>query len=348
MLRAQGRLAATLAALAAAGTFAGAGRAAPAPALASTSIPFALRTTTLDAAGLRRLTARRWISGRYATGSGTAVRVSISPAYASDPGAAQRWAEFFASLVHGPELADLDAYIAPLPEVESICHGDAFGCYRANHLVAMGEASHGISAASVATHEYGHHVAFHRLNPPWMALDWGTKRWATAMRVCGRAAAGTAFPGAEDTRYSLNPGEAFAEAYRVMNEMQQGLPLTWPIVDPSFAPDAAALEAIRADVLQPWTGPTVRTIRGRFAPGHRAWTLKLSVPLDGSVSLQLTGAAGDLQLLADDGRTTLARGSWTPAGAKAIQYVDCGRRSLVLRVTRSGAARRFRLNISMP
>ena len=348
MLRVQGRLAATLAALAAAGTFAGAGHAAPAPAPAVTSAAAAIRSTTLDAAGLRRLAARRWISGRYRTASDAAVRVAISPAYASDPGAAERWAEFFASLVHGPELADLDAYIAPLSEVESICHGEAFGCYTANHLVTMGEGHDGVSAASVATHEYGHHVAYHRLNPPWTAVDWGTKRWATAMRVCARAAAGTAFPGAEDARYPLNPGEAFADAYRVLNETQEGLPLTWTIVDPSFTPDAVALEAIREDVLQPWTGPTVRAIRGRFARGRRSWTLKLSVPLDGSIAIRLTGAADDLQLLAADGHTSLARGSWTPAGAKAIQYVDCGRRSLVLRVTRSGAARRFGLNVSVP
>src|SRR5436190_2222170 len=77
--------------------------------------------------GLRRLPAKPWLSGEYVSRSGTTVKVSISPAYASDAGVAVRWADFFASLLHGAELADLDAYVAPLAEVETICHAEAFG-----------------------------------------------------------------------------------------------------------------------------------------------------------------------------------------------------------------------------
>src|SRR5207253_573329 len=132
---------------------------------------------------------------------------------------------------------------------------------------------------SVATHEYGHHVAYNRRNTPWIAVDWGTKRWATYMRICSRTAGGTAFPGAEDVSYPLNPGEGFAESYRVLNETMGGIPLTWSIVDNSFRPDAAALQAIRDDVLQPWTGPTIDTIRGRFPQGRKTWTVTLSTPL---------------------------------------------------------------------
>ena len=41
---------------------------------------------------------------------------------------------------------------------------------------------------------------------------------------CSKTAAGVLFPGAEDVaRYSLNPGEAFAETYRVLNEQKLGL-----------------------------------------------------------------------------------------------------------------------------
>ena len=108
----------------------------------------AIRTAVLTASGLRRLEAKKWLSGKYAGRAGAAVNVSVSPAYASDPGMAQRWADFFSSLLHGTELADLDAYIAPLTEVEEICHGDALGCYGSNHLVLMGEPNFGVTPES--------------------------------------------------------------------------------------------------------------------------------------------------------------------------------------------------------
>jgi hypothetical protein len=49
-----------------------------------------------------RLVAASWQGGRYVTASGEQVTVFVSPAYASDSGAGQHWADFFASLVHGP------------------------------------------------------------------------------------------------------------------------------------------------------------------------------------------------------------------------------------------------------
>jgi hypothetical protein len=346
--RARGRLVLVLAAAlaAAASTSAGVGAALPAPGSASATAT--IRTTTLDTQGLRRLAGTRWLSGRYVTASGAAVHVSISPAYGSDPGAGQRWADFFAGLIHGSELSSLDAYVAPLTEVETICQGEAYGCYASNHLVTMGESHDGVTPQSVATHEYGHHVAAHRLNAPWVAIDWGTKRWSTYMHVCTRATGGSAFPGAEDENYPLNPGEAFAETYRVLNETQAGLPLTWPIVDNSFRPDQGALDAVREDVLQPWTGPTMQTIRGRFTRGRKTLTLKLSAPFDGSVSVQLSTGSDRLQLLSGDNRTVLGEGAWTQTGGKSIDYVECGQHSLEVRVTRLGAARSFTLRISFP
>ena len=73
-----------------------------------------IRSGTLDAHGLRRLAATAWDGGRFATASGEGVTVLVSPAYGSDSGVGQRWADFFASLVHGSELGLLTAYIAPL------------------------------------------------------------------------------------------------------------------------------------------------------------------------------------------------------------------------------------------
>ena len=88
--------------------------------------------------------------------------------------------------------------------------------YGQANLVVLGDAVGGITPTSVAAH--GHHIAANRSNAPWLALDWGTKRWATRMSICARRGARTAFPGDEGDNYSLNPGEAFAEAYRVLVE----------------------------------------------------------------------------------------------------------------------------------
>ena len=70
-----------------------------------------------------------------------------------------------------------------------------------------------LSAEAVITHEYGHHIAANRSNAPWLALDWGPKRWASAMQVCAKARQGVLVPGAEDpVQYTENPGEGWAES----------------------------------------------------------------------------------------------------------------------------------------
>jgi hypothetical protein len=215
-------------------------------------------------------------------------------------------------------------------------------------MVIPDQSAFGISATSIATHEYGHHVAFNRLNAPWPAVDWGTKRWATYERVCQRAVAGTAYPGAEDANYQLNPGEAFAETYRVLNETSVGLPTTWPIVDASFRPDAAALSAVRADVLEPWAAPVVTPKRVVFSARGRTWTIKVATPLDGELSAQVQPGSADVALLSTGGGAPLERGAWSSSGAKELEHPVCGQRTFVLRVTRRTAVRRFVLHLSVP
>jgi hypothetical protein len=305
-------------------------------------------TAGIPEAGLRSIAATAWRGRRFTTMADESVTVLVSPAYASDPGTAQRWADYFVSLIHGPELGLLKAYVAPLDEVQEICHARALGCYWANRLVMVGDSSGGIPPSSIAAHEYGHHVAFNRDNSPWPAVKWGTKRWASYMRICSRTAAGTAVPGDENEDYILNPGEAFAETYRVLNETEAGLPLTWPIVDRSFIPDATALEAVREDTLRPWTPPASQTIRIRFAPGQRSWKRLVRTPLDGDLSASLATGTADLQLLGALGRGLVARGEWTSGGGKALGTRICGGRSFVLRVARNGGARSFTLRVTVP
>ena len=244
------------------------------------------------------------------------------------------------------------AYVAPLAEVETICGGNAFGCYGGNHLVVMGETNFDVTPESVARHEYGHHIAAHRSNAPWLALDWGTKRWATYVGVCSRAAAGMAFPGDEGVNYPLNPGEAFAESYRVLMETAgSAAGFDWPIVDPSFLPGTQALTALREDVLHPWESSTTTMIRGKFLRRSRTWNGQVATPLDGDLRVQVSvpgGGADDVTLLSSDGRTVLAAGSWTGSGAKVAEYRVCGTRSVKVRVKRGGPAARFSLRVTAP
>ncbi len=169
--------------------------------------------------------------------------------------------------------------------------------------------------------------------------------WASHMNICARTAQSTAFPGDEGSAYTLNPGEAFAESYRVLNERDRGAPFVWPIVDPSFIPDNAALDALRQDVVEPWTGPTRRTFRVRFAPGRRSWTKTLATPLDGQLSAAAGGPA-DVQLM--DGARSVAGGAWTATGGKSFEYQVCGVRSFVLRVRRAGGPRTLVLRLVQP
>src|SRR5256885_1188394 len=83
----------------------------------------------------------------------------------------------------------------------------------ASALVVPGDdPDSGVSAEAVAAHEYGHHVAAHRSDAPWPAIDYGTKRWSSYEQVCAKTRANQLFPGAEDIpNYTRNPGEAFAE-----------------------------------------------------------------------------------------------------------------------------------------
>jgi hypothetical protein len=310
------------------------------------------RTALLDSAP-RQLTSPSWWGGTYSVGNGEHVELHISSHYPASDALAREWVDFFAGIPHGRELSFVKVYVAPLDEVEEMCfHSEVIGCYGRQTLVTVGDSSVGIEPTSVAAHEYGHHIAANRDNAPWRALDWGTKRWASQMGICSRVSAGVAFPGDEGANYALNPGEGFAEAYRVLVETGgTAVGYDWPIVDPSFRPISASLAAVREDVLKPWSGPTKRTIQGKFLRQRRTWSTQVATPLDGGLRLRLTapgGGANDVTLLSGDGRTVLATGSWTSSGARSIEYRVCGARSVRVRVTRGGAAARFTLQVQVP
>lgn len=293
---------------------------------------------------------RAWRSGSYTTSTGETVRVEVSDTYAPEAVSGQAWADFFGGLVHGSELASVTVRIASPPEVAAICGNDAIGCYSGGLLVIPGEQLGGIEPQEIARHEYGHHVAAFRLNPPWSASAYGPKRWSTATRICARAKAGTAYPD-DDSHYSLSPGEAFAEAYRVLNDRRAGiLGLTWSIVDDSFIPTDDTLRAVEQDVTAPWVKPASSVVRGRFTVRKRRSLITLETPLDGLVTVELRLPRGrtDTLSLVDTEARVVATAMWASATMRRVTYLVCGQRRLTVRIVHDGQPGPFTVSITRP
>jgi hypothetical protein len=290
--------------------------------------------------------------GAYKASTGESVTVYASNAYPMDPALGQRWADFLASLVHGSELSKVTVMLSTDSEISRICGQDALACYsdRGALLYAPGQdPSSSLSAEAVITHEYGHHVAANRSNAPWAALDWGPKRWASSMQVCAAAKQGRLYPGAEDpVRYQQNPGEAWAETYRVLNQRRLGLPESpWEIVAQSLYPTSAALTAAEQDVTTPWTSNTTSTLNGTLTARSRTRTYTVATPLDGALKLTL-GTSGGLRVsfdvLSSSARIAHVTGSGTLARSTSV----CGTRAYRVRVTELHGRGSFRLAVSKP
>jgi hypothetical protein len=198
-------------------------------------------------------------------------------------------------------------------------------------------------AMEIATHEYGHHIANNRSDPPWVAEDYGTKRWSSYENICARTAAGTATPGDEGSAYSQNPGEAFAESYRVLALTGLGLtPSSWEIVDQSFYPDATALRLLQEDITNPWSGPTVRHVHGSFGNGTSRM-IGVQSTLDGTFSARLHAPSkARLKLELYSGSTLVARGKTN------VRFEICGQRALTLKVRRLAGHGAFTVDVSKP
>jgi len=306
---------------------------------------------TIGPASRRRLAMSAWQGGVFTASTGEQVRVLVDDSYPDSQAEGQKWADYFASLLHGSELALLTAYVVTPDEMASFCGANALGCYGSNELAFMDETVDGVTPEDVARHEYGHHVAFNRSNSPWPAADTGPKRWASVMNVCKRTQDGTAFPGDEDVHYQQNPGEAWAETYRVLNELKAGATtFTWGLADGSFYPSATALRAAEQDVVSPWSTPVVSSFKGRFVRnGKKVWNVTVATPLDGELTISLAmprGALDDVTAFAPDGHTVVAKGLWFSPTAKRATATVCGQRSLVLRVTQKGVLGRFTVKLT--
>ncbi|MGH3127596.1 MAG: hypothetical protein ACRDPX_06740 [Gaiellaceae bacterium] len=291
--------------------------------------------------------------GPITASTGDIVDVRVSDSLPVETSTPEGWAEFLAKLTHGAEIAQLTTYIVTFDEVQQICGSRALGCYGDDQIVAPGEIAADIAPEEVVRHEYGHHIANHRSNPPWIAIDWGPKRWASAASVCARVGRREAHPGDQGSNYALNPGEAWAETYRLMDERKIGITTaTWQIVASSFFPSEAALQAAELDVTQPWAAPrTTASTRvfGRRTP--KVWWIRLATPLDGDFRITATMPNGGTHEVAHVGanrRTVVKRAGWTGQRVKRLDGTVCGQRSSFVRVTQKGALGRVRVSVTIP
>lgn len=275
--------------------------------------------------------------GTYTTADGIPVRVVVSSSYTPDPARGQGVADFLDSLLHGQELAKLTAYVGTFGEVQSICGTAALACYVPSQsaLFVPGEdPPDGTPVEQVLAHEYGHHVSANRSNAPWDAEAWGPKRWASYMGICPAQAAGQVFPGDEASHYTLNPGEAWAESFRVANAQRIGTwpDIGWPVVDRAFMPDATALDLVAQDVLKPWTGGVTHHVTASLKK-KGVKRFKLKTPLDGSAAATLTAAHGATAEFFD------AKGHPLSTAGAHPHLIVCGQTTVTLSVRAKGAGK---------
>jgi hypothetical protein len=310
------------------------------------------RITVLDERRLAQ-SALAWRGGPITTSTGEVVNVLVSETFTPEQATPEIWAEFLVGLVHGPELRNLTMHVAPIAEVRRLCGLGALGCYSRDEAVTIGETlPDGTTAEEVVRHEYGHHIALYRSNPPWRAIDWGPKRWASTANICARVSRAEAFPGDEDENYTRNPGEAWAEVYRLMDERKDGIPTgAWQVVSPAFYPDEAALRAAEQDVVAPWTAGQTVVTRKRLTRKGQVWWAPLSTPLDGSLSVRVTlprGGAHEVALVSSNRRTVLRRGVASGLRARTISTNVCGQRSPFVRVTQKGSLGLVTVSVTKP
>jgi len=275
--------------------------------------------------------------GQYRVSTGESVTVYASDSYPVDAALGQRWADFLGTLVHGSELSTVTVLLATPEQISRTCGSEAVACYSARgaQLYAPGEdPGSDLSAEAVVTHEYGHHIAANRSNAPWLALDWGPKRWASAMQVCAKARRGVLVPGAEDpVQYTENPGEGWAETYRVLNEQKAGRPETpWQIVDQALYPTAAALTAAEQDVTSPWVAGTSTTQTAVLTQTKKSRTFTVATQLDGTLRMTLKHAVG-MRLSVDVFAASSRAAHVVSSGVVSRTFTACGARSYRFRVT---------------
>jgi hypothetical protein len=290
--------------------------------------------------------------GDYNTADGTAVTVFMSSAYVADSAVLQSTADLFYSFYHGDELSYVTIYLAPIDEVHADCQAvDANSCFDPSsetiYLVGSPPPD-GTPVEEIAAHEFGHEIAFRRLNG-WSgpASNWGPEYWAAYENVCARRRAGTAFPGNEGAHYSQNPGEAWADTNRLLNG---GSPSLWQF-DQSFYPNSTDFRLAKQDILQPWTGNSRSSTGGRFQRGRlRSQPFTLRLPDDGSnANIKLFSRSSlRANLYLYDGSGNFVAAAQNPGRNETISFTICGGRQARVRVSRRSGYGSYTLQANIP
>jgi hypothetical protein len=295
-----------------------------------------------------RIASARSTTRAYSTKDGYSVQIERSPSYRFDAAADQGVVDFLGSRLHGPELESLSVYVGSPTEIQRLCGGGlrVVACYSIGEarMYVPGESVRGIPVEYPLTHEYGHHIASRRLNSPWDALDWGAKHWASAMRVCTHVNQGQLFPGNQGAHYRDDPGEGFADGYAHLHYPD----MPW-YFNELMRPGPFAFEAIRRDVLKPWSRPRSRIFRGRLGPRRAARTFRIRLRLDGNVRMRLSGPSGATYSVEAETRGFAAGRTLRSGGAFGVEW--CRRRPVdhvSLTVRRRSGAGRFALSVRWP
>jgi hypothetical protein len=293
-------------------------------------------------------------------------QVEVSSTYYSDA-EMQGVADVLGGLVHGPEMNSLSVYVASPSEIASICGPDALACYApaSGEMFVSGEdgEAYGVPRDYTIAHEYGHHIAGNRLNSPWPALETGAKRWSSYEQVCQGVRKRSLYPGNEGNHYWENPGEAFAESNAHLN--YPGVAVPWGYSS-LLQPSATSLAKLRADITDPWTGPTTVTWNGAMWPSRRnPAEHRFSTPYDGQVEIRLNGPAGsnyDLFVLGQrlQGkrvkrnhrklrlRLRVVHRAATGGSEERIAMTVCGQGSIQVEVRRRSGTGPFAVTVARP
>jgi len=257
--------------------------------------PFADRVLTGSprASAARSPLARAAATRRYRAAEGISIEVAQSSSFpdtAANRAAAQSIAGFLGTRTHGSELRLLRVFIGTGPEINSLCGGgqSVLACYeRGSRRMYIPDRDPGRGQYTrdyAITHELGHHIAGERRNDPFSAINFGAKYWSSHEHVCDHVDDGELFPGNQGSHYYEDPGEGFADAYAHLHYPGVG----WQYA-PILRPDAAALAAVRRDVVAPWRGSRRRVFTGSLDAARTFRTFAFPVALDGTLDFRLSG-----------------------------------------------------------
>ena len=201
------------------------------------------------------------------------LRIYVSNAFATWNESLNRtWAKRFVALPHGKELASLIVFLSPYDEVstEDVCGTDADSCYDSDtNMMYLAVDQPDSDPYQVAMHEYGHHLANSLGTKHWQAVDWGPRRWAGAAHVRSLSKQHRLWPGDEDEHWFENPGEIWAETYRVVASNFVGVhPDPWDSVEDTWNPTKKPL-LMAAAMLD--TSPKLRSAARLVDPFVAQW-----------------------------------------------------------------------------